>query len=328
MTYDLKTLRVSHSSLSMFRSCARKFEFRKMYTSNLREESFAAKIGTALHIGFQHYLMHKDEEAALWEMMLNYPVEMVYDKQYDSNRQLDACYASLMALIHNAAMSDWELIDVIDLDGNSRPAIEVPFELQILDFSLDGEFNEDGTPHIPVVLTGFMDAIMHNKEENKYRVFDAKTHRLSAENLAPKYEFDEQQVPYGIILEHQLGHTIDGFEVTYLSQYIDTLQPFTEPYTFYKNRELLEDWVRNLYFTLKQMSEFYKLEWWPRASSGDSCFAYQKPCIFWQYCNERSPEKIRRLLDPRKTGSHMQEPEITKPWVIVPFRFFNEGETK
>ena len=44
------------------------------------------------------------------------------------------------------------------------------------------------------------------------------------------YHFDEQCIPYAIVLERVLGHSIDNLTVKYLSVYIDIEKPQVQPY--------------------------------------------------------------------------------------------------
>ena len=61
--YPADKLVLSHSTRSSFRRCPRLLEFNKLFGDNKRDDdNFAAEVGKALHAGFQHYLIHKDED--------------------------------------------------------------------------------------------------------------------------------------------------------------------------------------------------------------------------------------------------------------------------
>jgi hypothetical protein len=66
-----QTIRLSYSSLNVFSSCARKWEFDKLYPKPARvfEDNYAADVGTALHAGYQHYLATHDRDESVWAFM-------------------------------------------------------------------------------------------------------------------------------------------------------------------------------------------------------------------------------------------------------------------
>lgn len=324
--YDIKELAISHSSRALFNSCARKLEFRKFYKHNgNRDSAFAADVGTALHAGFQDYLVHGDREKAIFEMMIHYPVELYWQSSGNKARSLEACYAALTALMNSDFAREYDLIEILCLDGQTRPAVEVAFEIAFQDFSLNGDFNEDGTPEIPVRFIGYIDAIFSHRRTKKMMTSDLKTHRITAHDLEPKYFFDEQCVPYGLALEHALGHSVDEFTINYLSQYVDVMNPQLTPYTITKTKDMVSDWAQGMFYDLSQMRHFYESGWFPRSTTGDTCFAYQKPCQFYEVCHLRDHEKLKQIFTPNGSGIIMPErigrDEEWNPWIRVPLAF-------
>src|SRR6478736_10284968 len=152
-------LRVSYSSLNTAASCLRKFEFNKLYPRKKRdsEEQFAAHVGKAMHGAVQHWLIHGDEDAALWTLMKHFPYLWEYNQARD-DRSLEACISTLERILDSVDMTEWELVSIrLEAteeypDGQVIPAIEVPFEIR-----LNGLTLSNGRQ---IAYTGWIDAIL------------------------------------------------------------------------------------------------------------------------------------------------------------------------
>ena len=126
-------LRVSYSSLNTFESCPRKFEFSKLFDRRpWTGEEFAAAVGTALHKGYQEYLVSNDRDKALWAMAKAYPHELEWTVEASKAepRSLAACAITLDAMIDSDAMNEWEVAQIKNPQGEIVPAIEVPYEIR------------------------------------------------------------------------------------------------------------------------------------------------------------------------------------------------------
>jgi len=305
--YPIKQLVLSHSARSTARSCMRKFEFSKMYGDpSEKEEMYAAEVGKALHEGFQNFLIHKDETKAVFAMMMAFPFELEYAKDENQrNRPFEAVYATLMELIRSPVVDRYELVKIKTQWGEEKHAVEVSFAIEIVGAPLP----------IPVWFVGFIDAILYDRLEDRYLVTDIKTTRVNIVDYSVRYEFDEQTVPYGIILEHILGKKIDEFKVSYLSAYIDLLEPKVSMYPFVKTQEHINDWFIGLCEDINRIGRYYKKQFFPRATNGDVCYSYNKPCWFATYCSNRNPEITNRLIGgiPRDGLFH----DGQEPWIVA-----------
>lgn len=313
--YDIKSLAISHSSRSMGRSCWRKFEMRKFYLHEGRDKTFAADVGTCLHTGYQTWLKTHDQDEAVIDMMLDYPVEDFFDDTKNRDRTIEACYATLMNMIAVDQMKNYELATIKALDGKEYPAIEVPFEIELVDFKLDND--------VPVSYTGWIDAILYDRSRDMYMVVDVKTHRQNYDDLTAKYEYDEQCLPYGLVLENILGRPVGEFEVYYFSCYIDLLKPKAQFYPFIKTRDMIFDWAQGLYYDLRQLRQFYETGWFPRATSGDTCFAYGRPCQFFNECVYRDHEVLKQIVTEKNSKVAPAENRRGEwnPWIKIPLKF-------
>lgn len=297
-------LRISYSSLNTFANCARRFEFSKLYPRRARDyDTFAADVGKALHRGYQHYLVHRDEEKAIWAMMEVYPYEAEWNQDNDW-RSLETCVVVMQEMIESAAMAEWRVAELMRPDGMIVPAIEVPFELR-----LDGIVLPDGRG---IAVTGFVDAFLRNIMTERFRTIDIKTHRRFLRDATAKYKYDTQQVPYGIVLEHIQGKAIDGFEVLYLDTFVDLAEPRVELYAFEKDDDSVQEWLMNTVIAAQQIQRFMEMDYFPRTASG--CLNFNKPCFFLDVCEIRDRRKIEAWLLEGEAPEH-KDPET--PWVTA-----------
>lgn len=306
-SYPLKNLTLSHSSRSSFRRCARLLEFGKFYgDSSEREEAFAAECGTALHVGFQNYLIYREENRAVFAFLLAYPHHLEFMRPENHyNRSLEACYATLMELLRSPILDQYELVYINTRFGDTRPAIEVPFAIELTNSPID----------LPTYFIGFIDAILFDKYSGTYLVDDIKTTRVRITDYSARYEFDEQTVPYAIILEHILNQPINELRVSYLSAYIDLTEAKVSMYNFTKTQDHIQDWYRGLCEDIGRIAKYYKKEWFPRATNGDTCFSYNRACYFNDYCSSRDPKIITRMLNNKVREGLF--PENKEPWIMA-----------
>jgi hypothetical protein len=306
--YGLERLRISHSSLQLLRSCPRKFEFRKLFKHAGREDSLPAEVGKALHEGVQNWFQNKDRTQAIWQLMLHYPYHLCSDVEDD--RSLWAAYATLETVLDTGPLAEWE-IATVEFNGEARPAIEVPFEITISNFSLS-----DGR-HIPVSYIGKIDLLLFNRLTHEYRVVDVKTHRDRMKDLAPKYEYDDQCLPYGMILEKMLGHEVTSFEISYLSTFVDLEKPWCKLYTFTKGPEEIQDWARSMVVDLQMLKFYYDLGWFKKHAA--SCTSFNRKCIYHDFCRTRDNNAIRGMIEGGEDGIKFEDDggRFPDPWYTM-----------
>ena len=307
---DVKSVRISHSTLKLFRSCPRKFEFRKLYLYPKKDTSLPAEVGKCLHTGFQHFIMHGDRERAQFAMMLDYPYEVFRESEAaDKNtRNVFACYATLELMMNMGGFDEWEVATIFDHEGKERDAIEVPFSIEIENFSLSDD------RHIPITYVGKIDAILFNRRTQEYRVVDIKTHRQNLNDMSGEYAYDDQCLSYGLVLERLLGKPIGTLDVTYYSCYIDLISPKVLPYTFSKTTDMIEDWGRGMYLDLINMKFGFIQQWYARKPQ--ACMAFNRKCSFFDLCASRDHHAIQQmvLMGAEETG-FLKETDFDTPWV-------------
>lgn len=317
-------LNVSYSSLNLADSCLRKFEFNKLYPRRARDsDAFAADVGTALHHGYQDYLVNQDMDSAIWALMQSYPYAGEFNQMKD-DRSLETCISTLDEMIHEAKMDEWELMTIrrpntpeeIEAgltDGVVVPAIEVPFELRLKGLDLP-----DGRG---VAFTGFMDAAMRHRGHGAVRTLDIKTHRRALEDATPKYRFDGQQVPYGICLEHIQGFSVEQFEVLYLDCFVDLVNPRVNLYSFLKDSVDLQEWLINTVLRVQRIQRAMEMDYFPRTDGG--CLNWNRPCYFLEVCQTRDRQAIEDWLLMGEEPEH-RPPE--QPWIVAEIDVFGTGD--
>ena len=293
-----KPLRISYSSLNTFSNCPRKFEFSKLYSRRAFEGStFAADVGTALHHGYQNYLINRDEDKALWALLKSYPHYDSWDQANDF-RSLEACVETLDSMINHDPMNDWIVAEIKNSLGIIVPAIEVGFEIV-----LKGLVTKDGRQ---IILTGFIDALLRNLHTGEYRTMDIKTHRRTIRDATANYKFSAQQIPYAIVLEHIQGKPVESLEVLYLDTFVDLCEPRAEIYTFRKDSDDISEWVLSTVLECQRLIQFYDMDFFPRTAGG--CMSFNKPCWYLHPCQSRNKIAIEEWLLEGQPGEILDVP--------------------
>lgn len=306
----MQTFRVSYSSLNTFSTCPRKFEFNKLYPRRTEwEDGYAAGVGKALHAGYQDYLIHKDRDQAVWTFMLEFPYELE-SIQSNDYRSFEASLSCLEEMFESIKMEEYELAKIKKPDGEIAPAIEVPFEIRFKGLAIPP------CPALPegatLSVTGYIDAIMQHYTTGLFRTLDIKTNRLNLMDATPKYKFDTQQVPYGIVVDHVAQGSVEEFEVLYLDCYVDLLEPKVSFYPFKKTRTDIEEWCATKLMQFQQIAKYAAMDFFPRTDSG--CLFYNKPCSYMEPCMSRDREALTEwfLLGDEP----VKEREFT-PWIVA-----------
>jgi hypothetical protein len=317
------TIRLSYSSLNVFASCARKFEFDKLYPKRARvfEDNYAADVGSAIHAGYQHYLATHDRDESVWYFMRAFPFADEWNQENDY-RSCEAALATLEEMFDSVKMLEYELArirrpnTVAEIEagltgGVVVPAVEVPFEIRFPGLEIPP------CPALPegafLSVIGYIDAIMQNQINSLYRTLDIKTSRMKLNDATGKYRYDSQQVPYGIVVEHIAQGEIESFEVLYLDCYVDILDPSVQLYPFIKTRHDLQDWATNKLIQFRQIAGFAASDYFPRTDGG--CLFYNKPCRYLEPCQSRDRPS---LIEWFTMGSEdLQEPDPFFPWITA-----------
>lgn len=303
--YFVDEVRLSHSTMATFLDCPRKFEFSKLFQNPQRRDSLAAQLGTALHEGFQDWLINHDFNRAIFKMMLAYPWE--YGESPMKDRSAEGAYATLVEMINQFDADRYELAYINSLDGTPVPCVEVPFQIVFKNFELE-TFSPDGRLSKPIRLTyvGYMDLVLFDKQEDEFLVVDIKSTSDRSEDLTPKYKFSDQCVPYGLVLNQLLNIPINDLKVGYLTAKVNLAAPLVRNYYFYKSAQDLSDWARGIKERLEQLQRFTANAWFPRTPNG--CTAFGSTCPYFDMCQDRDAKRTQIQL--AYDGEH----ELPKPF--------------
>jgi hypothetical protein len=307
---------ISYSSRNTFKGCERKFELSKLYPRRERQwdDNYAADVGNAIHRGFQDYLIHRDVEQATWALMMAFPWESEFAQEKD-DRKFEAVLSTFEEMLATNVLDDYELAKIKRpntpeeiaaglTEGVIVPAIEVPFAIRFRNLILP-----DGRG---IQYTGYIDAVMYKLTSEMFRTLDIKTTRMHVLDATAKYEFNDQQVPYGIVIEHIANKAVEQFEVLYFDTYIDLLEPDVKLYPFTKNQVDIQEWMIGVALTVQQIKQYMEAGFFPRTGGG--CMSFNKPCNFMQVCASRDKDYINEWF---LMGEEPKGREPFHPWIIA-----------
>ena len=298
---SLSRLRLSYSSMKTFHSCPRKFEFSKLYNLVRDDNSgHAALVGHLLHQTLAIYLQTQDRDAAYGYLVTHYPINTYKEYSASDPRSLEACFATISDLISHPIFERLEL-SRIEVNGEIREAIEVPFEIDL------------GVKigNLPLSFIGYIDFICWDHFLQRHIILDLKTTRRPLPHMRAKFKFDEQMLPYSLVLETVLGQRFQEVDVTYLVTYIDILYPEIELLTYTKTRNDVKEWAQSLYVLYTELQLYYKHRWFPRRS--DACAGYGI-CQFTNHCESRDVEFLHSYF---LSGGYLAEEREFNPWFMA-----------
>lgn len=295
----MDVLQLSHSSLSMFHSCPRKLEFRKFHNAVNREETVATIAGSAMHKAYQHYIVHKDKQQAIFTLMME--LNTKYDETPLSARSIEACYATLLAMFDFYPHRQMQIAMVETSEGR-KPAIEVPFKIRIKNFEIDG---------MQIEYIGFIDAIFYDPINDQYAVTDIKTTSRKLDDYTPQFRFSNQCLPYAFVIEAINKKPLTNLQIQYMNCVISLDDPKITKLEFIKSESEIIDWARGFAMDLQLIKLYAKNKWFPRR--GESCMAFNRTCQFFDFCSSRDETLIQHMLsfEPKVK----QEPFV--PWFDI-----------
>lgn len=281
---------LSHSTNSAFEHCPRKgLEFKQCFgrTPIVDDDNYAGAVGNAMHRALGVWLQEQDENKAIVEFLVHFPHKLEMLKVNNQQRSLEAAFATLLFLFNSPFLQRYHVAQLRLDDGQVVDAIEVPFAIQIT-----------GSPiKVPVYYVGLIDLIMYDPVEDKYVIVDLKTTRQNFKDYEHRFTFDEQTIPYGIILEHTLGRSIDDFKVIYLSAFTDLMEPKITEYPVEKTQDYIEDWLFGICDKIERIAKYLDLAKFPRATDGQSCVGFQRKCHFLEYCYYRNVNSLEKIFE-------------------------------
>ena len=292
--------------------CKQKFEFMKFYPQLAqREEYWDPMTGKAIHAAYQNYLVYRDEDKAIWELIKNFDLR-AKDKKAWQPKTLEACYSSLMSAInYNQRLKMMELA-YIKVNGEERPAYEVPFQINL---------QHKGNPvtigdGIPVIYVGYIDNILVDITTGEYVCEDIKTHRDDSELKPLEFEFSEQVLPYAFVLSQVLGKPVDRLVARYLSVYVDLRKPVVQYFEYIKTPEMIQEWAMGVMNVVDEIRKYHTRSWWPR--NNERCVSYGYACQFMDVCRTRnSAYRDQHFSLGNQLVMPWEQRKKFEPWLVM-----------
>ena len=294
-SYPIDELRLSHSTLQTFASCPRRFEFSKLFNNPKYEESTATRCGTALHEGFQDYLINRNIDHAIWKMMLAYPWEHGVSSMKD--RSAESCYNTLMEMINNFDVDRYELAYIIDKNGNRVPCIELPFQIEFegYDLKIPSLQKNIARKSIPITYVGFIDLVVFDKQLYEFLVIDIKTTTDKSEDQSAKFEYSSQCVPYSLVVNQILQLPNDSLRVGYYIANISNTEAKARLFSFIKTENDLRNWARDMEISLSNIIKYTSYNHFP-CNGGSTCVQYSRRCKYYDLCHNHDNKSVMLSL--------------------------------
>jgi hypothetical protein len=287
-------LYLSHSSRAAWKSCKQLFSLDKFYNHPRREQSVPGALGNALHEGFQKWLVTGDTEQAILAYMLRYPIDLCQNPL--DRYSIETGLSTLESIIEYGEFQQFKLATINCMDGVERPAVEVPFEIELV----GTEIVVDSKPYT-VSFIGFIDEVLRDLKTDDFIGDDLKTTGSRPGDYSARYKFNEQLVPYGLVVEHmkQLTKRVEKFDVRYLHATIDLTDPQCNVYRFTKTSDDINRWYQQLLIDINEIGMYAKLGWFPRDFTASSCMKYgTKKCKYYDgICPAEKKETAQMLLE-------------------------------
>jgi len=277
---------ISYSGRSTFHLCERRFQLDKLRVfQGGKEESVDFSFGAALGTGAQMLWLFSDLNKAKIHAAAAWKVGFAEEKE-KSKKSLPYLFQALDKYyeIYKIQKEDWELAEI-----NGVPAVEYSMQIE-----LPGGF----------VYRAFVDFILKNKETGELKLNEMKSDGGFLKTEA-RYKNSDQSTSYALLLDH-IAPDQNHFWVDYPVYYSASQE--WEIYSFAKGLMEKARWLKTLMRDIKAMRECEEENYWPMR--GQSCFAYNRPCQYFEACNL----KDEFLISSPKILSQKLEEEETQDW--------------
>ena len=298
---------LSHSSIETLHSCPRKFEIYRMNYAPKEKGTIDTAFGHAVGVGVQELLISKsanetsqpvttntyllsEYQNAIWKMFLSWEVDIDEVKPKSKKSFHTACLAvekyqqQLLPLL----TSEWELAYF-----EGKPAVELGFIIK-----LPNDY----------YYRGYVDAVLVNKKEKRFRVLELKTTGLNVVDVA-QYKNSFQGVGYGVILD-KLAASLD-YSADYYVDYLvyKTVSQEFLTFPFLKTNYQRAKWLSQLLVETETIDLYLEKELFP--THGESCYNFYRQCQYFGICERENSE-----LQVKKVTNLPTDEEFATAWSI------------
>ena len=297
---------LSHSSIETLHSCPRKFEIYRMNYAPKEKGTIDTAFGHAVGVGVQELLISKsanetlpalrdantslltEYQNAVWKMFLSWEVDIDEVKPKSKKSFHTACLAvekyqqQLLPLL----TEEWGLAYF-----QGKPAVELGFIIK-----LPNDY----------YYRGYVDAVLVNKKEKRFRVLELKTTGLSVVDIA-QYKNSFQGVGYGVILD-KLAASMD-YSADYYVDYLvyKTVGQEFITFPFLKTNYQRAKWLSQLLVETETIDLYLQKELFP--THGESCYNFYRQCQYFGICERENSE-----LQIKKVTNLPTDEEFANAW--------------
>ena len=306
---------LSHSSIETLHSCPRKFEIYRMNYAPKEKGTIDTAFGHAVGVGVQELLISKsanetltttntsllsEYQNAIWKMFLSWEVDIDEAKPKSKKSFHAACLAvekyqqQLLPLL----TSEWELAYF-----EGKPAVELGFIIK-----LPNDY----------YYRGYVDAVLVNKQEKRFRVLELKTTGLNVVDVA-QYKNSFQGVGYGVILD-KLAASLD-YSADYYVDYLvyKTVSQEFLTFPFLKTNYQRAKWLSQLLVETETIDLYLQKELFP--THGESCYNFYRQCQYFGICERENSE-----LQVKKVTNLPTDEEFASAWSIDNLLAMNDSK--
>lgn len=261
-----KLLNLSYSGLQTLHRCPRKFQLEKMKLERERENNATLAFGHAVGEGIQSVLSGDSWNRTLIRMFTAWNVDIWDDSEdKDGKTFWFAIHAVEKFLaVRDSLLGDYEIAFWRNPQtGQDEPAVELGFRIT----------TPDGFKY-----RGFVDVVLRNRATGELLVLELKTTKSRNPNEAT-YKNSGQALGYSIVLD-SVAPGYSKYHVLYLVY--SSVERQYHPMPFTKNYLQRAEWIHSLLLDVEILKMYHEQGLFPK--NGDSCFAFFRPCEFYQSC--------------------------------------------
>ena len=278
---------LSHSRVMQYLSCPNRYRFSNLYGQRYRPgefTAFAPDVGTALHRAMQHYMLHKDYKAAVWELGMAFPWPL-YDDPYiggDKGRSMSAALAGFDCWIDTNPTLNYELTSV---SGN--PASELTIHIDL--GTLNGR-NYVYELHMDMLCVDNSSGMVLPVDIKTYAVTTYSSDKTGPYHPLRKYEHSTQLIGYalGARMLQERAWTGETLEALYWFLRVDLREPEFEVKHAEFDATRVSLWLANIRNVCYMIDMQAQRDDWLRGEA--SCHSYGRACEHSSFCWTRSNE--------------------------------------
>ena len=165
---------------------------------------------------------------------------------------------------------------------------------------------------------GYVDAVLVNKQEKRFRVLELKTTGLNVVDVA-QYKNSFQGVGYGVILD-KLAASLD-YSADYYVDYLvyKTVSQEFLTFPFLKTTYQRAKWLSQLLVETETIDLYLQKELFP--THGESCYNFYRQCQYFGICERENSE-----LQVKKVTNLPTDEEFASAWSIDNLLAMNDSK--